>query len=459
MERTRLSQKAADLFIHKRKTGSQQSEFALALFVFFVVIIIPLTNLMGVALSSGIICLLTHQIASRCSTQLTYPNALSAMTNECSDLAHTGFANFLNLHSAGGYLSCGSDLYIQSTPISSAVSSVVGPNSPLSMPPLKNNVYEYVAKTYFIVKPFIPMSRIPLVSQIPGLGQPVQIKWTAARAAEFVNGLADTPNPSAPPNIALPDLRTPNPPVSMLGPGVGPYGWRNPGIFQSLGSAVTILGETVLYVPANSTTYVNSNLDVSAPGANVYIDSHADGIWISSNDAVYFPLPTAMPPADANGYATFAGAPMHGMNQDDRAFGDYIGTTGQLDKDSTNPHGVTRLPKTALIYGTTSGVHLDAVPASEEPMQYRYNWCDLVGAVGNPVNWNVDIPASGAMYPWSAYFPRTVDSDPAVKLRRLARNSNTPAPGLGPLLMLNNDCWRQDNMGGQVVRAIIYIKS
>lgn len=277
-----LKNKPTGALIPRRRTGHSSAEFAASLIVFFFLMFFPLLNLVGVALSAGMLCMLTHQIATRASQQLTYADALSTMRSECSRLMSTGWANFLRLQPKAGYQKCGSDLYIESTQVAGSNIRLYGPNQPLPNAPNPNYVYEYLASTSFQVKPFIPMSGVPFVAQVPALGQPVEIRWNAARAVEHVAGLSSANFGTQNQNLIFPNLTQlagQDPVPTFLGNGSGaPVGWRNPGVYPAIPPNLTIVGLNVFIVPATSMTWVSSQLSVQ-PGQSVWVDTHADGLW------------------------------------------------------------------------------------------------------------------------------------------------------------------------------------
>lgn len=263
------------------KQGSAASiEFVFGLFIFFLLILFPLIDLMGAAVAGATICLLTHQIATRASTQSSIQGALTAMVNESTNLMSSGFANFLHLQRNGGYLGSGCTLGIIATQIGGGSTSYpVPPGLPAAANPL-TTVYEYSVHSDFTTTPLVPMSGIPFINNVPMLGKPCQIVWNAARATEYVQGLAAATNIQQGGQVTLPQITAPGlPPVTWLNNGgvSPPFGWRNPGAWGIL-AGKTILSYDVLFVPSNSFTWVPANMNVPA-GASIWIDTHADGIW------------------------------------------------------------------------------------------------------------------------------------------------------------------------------------
>ena len=449
--------------------GANSSEFALSLFVFFVVILFPLINVVGLAVSSATLCLLTHDIATRCSTQLTYSGALSAMTNECNELMNTGWAHFLNLQRTGGYSACGSDLYIQETGIGANSTKAYGPNTPLPMTPTPDkNIYEYVAKTTFTVKPLIPMSNVIFVKDIPALGQPVEIKWTAARATEFVPGLAKSTGSTLISGLTLPKLPPiATPPPTFLGPAPAVGGWRNPGIWACIPPPWTVLYEDVILVPANSITYVNTGLTVPVPGNAVLLDSHADGLWQGG------PVGTS-PDDSANGGQDAGPQLTTGALADGRVFGDWTWQTTTAPTTPPTPPPMSTVvpadPPNPNVMANYVGTPPPPAPPNppSQPTHYNYvsptppppggtftvgaptdqsNWSELVGVVGSPPN--ITSPVIPGHVPYPAY--PTATKGYFV----LGCNSITKSPGSGLVQLVCNDNFRPDNLGSQVVRVFV----
>lgn len=387
----------------RRRKGHSSVEFAASLFVFFLVMLFPLLNLTGLALSAGMLCMLAHQIATRASQQLTYAEALSSMKSECSRLSGSGWANFLKLQPRAGYQHCGSDLYIESTQIAGSNVQIYGPNTPLPNPPNANNVYEFVASTSFQVKPFIAMSGVPIVAQIPALGQPVEIKWSATRAVEHVAGLSNINFSMQNSNLNFPNLtllagKDP-PPTYLDGAGVNPpHGWRNPGVYSALPPNLTIVGMDVFLVPSNSMNWVHSALTING-GQSVWIDTHADGTWVTLQGDV----------------------------------GNITSSSSRFDANGAPGPSPYNQWSNAMAIGQ---------PPATPPF-----FMELIGFVGgSPPNLesilNQHVPPKPLPAPFTGYF-------------EMRDNSLTPSPGTGNLAAICNDSWRQNNEGEQVVRALV----
>lgn len=144
------------------------------------------------------------------------------------------------------------------------------------------------------VGPLIPMSGVPFIANVPGLGKPATITLTAARSAEFVLGLANSKSASGAKNAVLniTTFANINPGSQPAGVQAANTGWRYPNIYQYIyNQSETVLSESVVTVTANS-HWVDTGLSM-AYGQQVYVDSRADGSW--SWNAADFPF------TDANG--------------------------------------------------------------------------------------------------------------------------------------------------------------
>lgn len=267
----------------KRRPSGNLAEFPPVLIALFILIIFPFINLLGVAVGLASIALTTMQCATRAAAQPTYRDALTACAQEATQCRGTGFMRLLNVQPTGGYQNCGIDLFIRATNYVSNNNVVYGPNSALP-PPVKSNefVYEYTAHSMYQVHPWINMSGVPFVNQVPGLGQPVPLSFDVHRAPENLAGLIVGPDGNgsgvqvgfdAPPLIAN------NTDASVLEPPPIGDDWNHPDLYQLIADAgETIVATAVVVVQANNPNWTPTNLTV-APGQKVWIDTRADGQW------------------------------------------------------------------------------------------------------------------------------------------------------------------------------------
>lgn len=182
-------------FLKRKETGSGAlAEFAPVLFVFFLFILFPLINLVGFGAGNATVQFATRHAATACATAVTYPGALSTMQTEINRVASSGFGKFAKLKANGGYNNCGADLYLVVTDVNTNVVKTYGPNTP---PPnatqSSSELYEYRVQTRFDVSPWLNMSGIPFIGNVPVIGKTVTIVATCDRNAEHPEGFASAP--------------------------------------------------------------------------------------------------------------------------------------------------------------------------------------------------------------------------------------------------------------------------
>lgn len=167
------------------------AEFAVALTVFLLVTLFPLINLIGFAMGAGTQYLMTVQCAGGAGASTTWNDALSAMDREAVIFANSGFGKFANLQPVGGHNNTGTDLYLIETSLAGNNVLSYGPNTggPAALNS-NNNVYEYQVRSTFDVGPFVNMSQMPWIGNVPGVGRPARLSFVAHRNCEFTDDLA-----------------------------------------------------------------------------------------------------------------------------------------------------------------------------------------------------------------------------------------------------------------------------
>lgn len=175
----------------RRPTGSGAiAEFAPVLFIFFLVVLFPLINLIGFATSSATVLMITRQAASVAGSSTTWQEALNGMDQETKKLRNSGFGKFANITPLGGYNSCGADMYIATTNLSTGGTTYATKNSGLGGPAdTQNNIYEYQIRTQFTINPWLNMSGMPFIGSVPIVGKPANCAYIANSNAEHPEGL------------------------------------------------------------------------------------------------------------------------------------------------------------------------------------------------------------------------------------------------------------------------------
>jgi hypothetical protein len=158
-------------------------------------------------------------------------------------------------------------------------------------------MYEYAAMGHFQIAPFISMSGIPLVNQIPGLGQPLQMNFRAVKMVEHPQGLSFSAPTGGSYSGQLLDFSRAT--ISTAGVNGNPNSpvWRTPNIYEQIQQAgQTVISTTVLTVQSNQLWQVSGI--TTTPTQNVWMDTTAVGTWDSAYRAGYNDQATGVVIAD-----------------------------------------------------------------------------------------------------------------------------------------------------------------
>ncbi|HEY9788407.1 MAG TPA: hypothetical protein V6D17_23665 [Candidatus Obscuribacterales bacterium] len=290
----------------QRRAFGTIAELPLVLFILFCLILLPSINLLALGAASSAACLLAHQEASQAAVQVNYRRALAEVQREADGLCRSGFARLLKLTPVSGYMGCGSDLYVQATNYNTGAISLSGANQPPSVVDTSSNVYEYMVSSTYEVSPFVNLSSVPGLANVPALGKPARIHFSAHRAVEHALNLGTT---TAPPPVLSGGASQPLSSVTGLGdPGqledTTNSGWNYPNIYELIAaSGQQIVQEEVLRVYARDDTWTDTRVNVDAD-TKVWIDYRADGLWEDERAKE----------VDASGYSYKTGTYGNGQN-------------------------------------------------------------------------------------------------------------------------------------------------
>lgn len=279
------------MLVTPRKSSGLIAEFAPALCVLLFLALMPMLDLMALAVGAGITYMMAMQVASQASKQQTFTTALTAAVQESGKFSHSGFANFTKLVPVGGYQQSGANLYVVADSFRNSGVHTFPANMPAT-PPVDPStfVYEYQAKVACDVGPLIVMSGIPWINHVPGLGVPARLTFSSFRAAEFPDGVAEVTsvasNPNQEPALGPNIMQTTNdPPLPQTG-------WNLPYMYESISAlGEQIIEIQVLQVYAIDSNWTDTGVGLTATNQQIWFDSHANGLW--SPDGVGL--------ADANG--------------------------------------------------------------------------------------------------------------------------------------------------------------
>jgi hypothetical protein len=290
------SQKFGYANVRTNRGLSEISQFAPVLYITFLIALMPLLDLVCVFVAGTTQYLATNDFVAKAATQADYSSALNTMVNEAYQFQSTGLAKFLNMLPNGGYTGCGDDLYVLATDIGSGQVKSSGANKPLSQKiNTQTSMYELLVKSTYEVSPLVSLSAVPVLCNVPGLGKPVTLAFTASRPVEHPGGLQAGPSGmvvagtvSPFPRVASNPGNTP-PPTSDT--------WRTPDIFQQIQKAgESVVSVNVVSVPAKQAflgQLTSTGLNI-LPGQKIWIDTQSVGIWQTA---------PSYGNADANGYA------------------------------------------------------------------------------------------------------------------------------------------------------------
>ncbi len=277
----------------RSKHGHLFIEFSLTLSVLLILCMFPLLNLLGTATAAASLTLLAHETVNAAAVQQDFNGSLSAAVKTADSFLSSNLGRFLKLQPAGGYKKSGVDLYLTITNFHTGKTETIGPNlPPQEQPDVLENVYEYTVQCIYNVGPLVTMESVPILNEVPGLGKPATLRFSACRAIEHLQNFKLTSSQSAK-SISFAGITNgSSPAVGSTDPTGGD--WNNPIIYQQIALAgQTVVASDVLIVDANNENWTTSKAYATA-GQKIWIDTRADGSWSGSSTSQ---------PFDANGYS------------------------------------------------------------------------------------------------------------------------------------------------------------
>lgn len=269
-------------------------EFAPALFVLFFLIFFPLIDLAGLAAGFGTVFFICHQNASIASTQTNFDSVLSALEQSSAHLNSSALARFSRLRPVGGHRGMGSDLFIEVTSWrGDNATRSYGPNAPLTAPvDPSSNIYQVKVCSTYDVGPFLAISTVPLLGEVPGLGKPARLRVAVRRNVEYPQALVN--KPAAQSFGSTSALAFDNSAANSTTSN-NTAGWNYPTIYEDIRAmGQEVIKESVLQVDARNYDWTDTEIDYQQ-GLNLWFDFRADGLWRISDHSAY---------VDAGGNAT-----------------------------------------------------------------------------------------------------------------------------------------------------------
>ncbi|MBU6453025.1 MAG: hypothetical protein KGS72_14670 [Cyanobacteria bacterium REEB67] len=168
----------------------------------------PLVNLLAFAAGYAAVASITDACASEAANSASFSDALSNLKKKAIALTDSGLGKFARVKACGGYENCGVDLYIATTNMSGPKSGTgghfYGPNTglPAQAAEAENaagnaagsagagaTIFEYTVRSNFTVGPFMDLSHVPFVGDVPLIGKGVLLSPSTSRVIEHCDDL------------------------------------------------------------------------------------------------------------------------------------------------------------------------------------------------------------------------------------------------------------------------------
>lgn len=179
--------------IARKARGGQLAEFGPVLWVFFLLIVFPLIDLFSFLWAVATVMLIANVAARDAGAAQTFSQAENQVLQRAGEFGN--FRGFAKMTPAAGTTDgvnvvC---LVTEAQTSSTAAPRVYrkGDRVPTSAADLTDNVYQYAVNAEYDVMPLFNLAGVPFVADVPGLGRPVPIKFTAMAAVEHPDGLND----------------------------------------------------------------------------------------------------------------------------------------------------------------------------------------------------------------------------------------------------------------------------
>jgi hypothetical protein len=174
--------------VRRSQVGSI-AEFAPVLFIFFMMILFPLINLIGYGTACATVGFIGTNCAQAAQNASSFGDALNAVETMSNNLLNSGFGRFANLKPVGGYKGCGVDLYLIEIDYTNNNRVTYGPNTGLPSNYDSAKIYEYQARCNYQIMPFLNLSGVPGIGSVPIVGKPSAMAYNSCRSSEHPEGL------------------------------------------------------------------------------------------------------------------------------------------------------------------------------------------------------------------------------------------------------------------------------
>lgn len=174
----------------RQERGANLAEFGPALVILFLIIFVPMLNLVAWGWGMATANFITSQSAKAAAVSENYDVALSSAVSTAADLSNSYFGRLAHLKPVDGFNDSGLDLYVVATNILTNRVTIFGPNTAVTGAiDTTNNVYEYQVQTKYEIAPFLNLGKAPMIGSIPIISKPTMLSFTSQQSAEYPNGL------------------------------------------------------------------------------------------------------------------------------------------------------------------------------------------------------------------------------------------------------------------------------
>lgn len=174
-----------------RNPHGNLAEFGPVLFVFFILILLPLANLIFYSIGVVGTQYLVSEAARAASAADTRAKANTAMSDKARACLGTGILMIAKVRPVGGFAGQGCTLYCKKIPLGGGNPATFDLTNvmPVADRPdtgtnANNFLYEYTISGQYQVFPLIDMSPVPLVGSIPAVAGPSTVTFAVSNSVE-----------------------------------------------------------------------------------------------------------------------------------------------------------------------------------------------------------------------------------------------------------------------------------
>lgn len=169
----------------RRNQGAALAEFGPVLFVFFIMIFVPLLDIISFTSGVATIALAANHAARQAGSATTRSQASTNMQNAGMQVIGGPLGAFAKITPKN---SSGLTLNVLQIPINGTPTNYPAGQTPTSTQ-LNSNIYEYQVVASYGVSPILSFNGSGPFGNVPGLGKPATISFTSAAMVEHPDGL------------------------------------------------------------------------------------------------------------------------------------------------------------------------------------------------------------------------------------------------------------------------------